>query len=225
MDKLNRLYIFNAEIFDQEERFNEAYSLVDADRRQKIDRFKYPNGKNLSLGAGFLLHKALEDIGISDYKLEYRMRDKPYIAGRDDVFFNISHSGSMVALGLSDKEVGVDIEKDKHFKESLVNYVFTGEDLSLAKALTASCGLSEDQTFTRLWTAKESIMKYSGMVITLEPKKIRLVLGAVIDNSNPTLSFSCEVFDCRNLIISSYSIEDYQLSVCSEYEEFEVINV
>ena len=223
MEKINRLYIFNTEVFDQEEQFNEAYALVDEDRRQKVNRFKHPKGRKLSLGAGFLLHEAMGEIGISDYRLDYRTYEKPYISGHDDVFFNISHSGNMVVLALSDKEVGVDIEADKHFKDSLVNYVFTAEDISLAKALTEICGLSEDQAFTRLWTAKESIMKYSGMGITLAPKKIGLALGRAEDNSNPQLRVECEAYDCRRLIISGYSLAGYQLSVCSEYEEFDAI--
>jgi 4'-phosphopantetheinyl transferase len=238
MEKISRLYIFDTEVFDQEEQFNEAYALVDEDRRQKVDRFKHYKSKKLSLGAGFLLHKAMGEIGISDYRLDYRTYEKPYISGHDDVFFNISHSGNMVVLALSDKEVGVDIEEDKHFKDSLVNYVFTAEDISLAGALTEICSLTEDQAFTRLWTAKESIMKYSGMGITLAPKKIGLALGRADgmenakgemppakaeDCSNPILRVSCEAYDCSRLIISSYYLAGYQLSVCSEYDAFNVI--
>ncbi len=225
MKMLNNLYILNTEIFDDEALFNEAYKLMDDVRKAKIDRLKYPKDKKLSLGAGFLLHKSLGDIGITNYALEYRMRDKPYLTGRDDIFFNISHSGNLVVLALSDLEVGVDVEKVRNFKESLINYVFSEQEIALAKDLSEVLGFTEDQAFTRLWTAKESIMKYSGMGIALEPKKITLSRRESDDGKSFDIAAISEAIDLSGISLTSYNLDGYQLTVCSECGSFEMIRV
>lgn len=36
---------------------------------------------------------------------------KPYLPDRDDIFFNLSHSGTYVLCGIADRQIGVDIQK------------------------------------------------------------------------------------------------------------------
>ena len=222
MENINRLYVLNTDIFDDTTAFNEAYAQMDHERKKKIDAFKYPKDKKLSLGAGFLLKKGLAEIGITDFEIIKGSNEKPYLDGFDNVFFNLSHSGNMVALGLSDKEIGVDIENIRNFRESLVNYVFSLDEQDMAKELVCSQNLSPNETYTRLWTAKESIMKYSGMGITLEPKKIVLSLRKNCPDPALMLFASSEALDLGSLTLSSYDIPDYQLTVCSEYRSFEL---
>ena len=219
----NTLYTLNTNIFNDNTLQQDVYNHIPQERREKIDRFRFEKDKRLSLGAGYLLQKALEEAGITDYHIEYRGRQKPYVAGRSDVFFNISHSGEMVALALSDKEVGVDIEKEQHFKENLIDYVFTQGDKALAKELTALLGITIDQAYTRLWTVKESVMKYSGLGIALAPKSILLSKAPISNNPGRFISASSESFDCKKLMLCSYSIPGYQLTVCSDHGSFKVI--
>ncbi len=203
----NRLYLLDVSVLEQEKNFKHWYSLMDQSRKNKIDAIKPQNGKLLSLGAGILLKKALENEGITDFELCYKGREKPYIKDREDVFFNISHSGKMVALGISDKEIGVDIEKVKEFKESLINYVFNDTDISFAKEL------SPKWAYTRLWTIKESLMKHSGLGIALVPKKIEIYA------QDENIRTRAEQYPCHGLNFTSYTAGDYQVSVCSEYPE------
>ncbi|MBO5622329.1 MAG: 4'-phosphopantetheinyl transferase superfamily protein [Butyrivibrio sp.] len=221
MDINNTLYTLNTNIFNDTGLYEDIYSQLPKPRQEKIDRFRFENDKKLSLGAGYLLKRALEEIGINDFTLEYRQREKPYIAGHSDVFFNLSHSGEMACLALSGSEVGVDIEKETHFKDNHLNYVFSEKDLSLAKDLMDMWKLSEDQIFTRLWTVKESIMKYSGAGIALAPKKILLSRSSLSQDKCCFEAFS-EGFDCSDLTISCYDIPGYQLSVCSKYDNFTI---
>ena len=128
----------NINMLEDQEQFDLWYDKMPDFRKRKIDAFKPHRSKLLSLGAGMLLDKALKDIGIDDYDIELDEHEKPRIKGMGDVFFNISHSGEVVCLGISDKEIGVDIEKVRHFKESLINYVFMPQDQELAKELMAT---------------------------------------------------------------------------------------
>jgi 4'-phosphopantetheinyl transferase len=131
----------------------------------------------------------------------------------------------MVLLGLSDKEIGVDIEAEKEFKDSLINYVVTDKEKALAKELEQTLNLSLNQVYTRLWTAKESVMKYSGMGISLEPKKIHLFIREASRNMNSVLGATSEVFDCSALTLVCASITGYQFTTCSEYLSFNLSEI
>ena len=58
-----------------------------------------------------MLDKALNSLSVGDYTVEYRGNDKPVLRNAKGLYFNISHSGDYVALALSDKEVGCDIQE------------------------------------------------------------------------------------------------------------------
>lgn len=225
MENINRLYLLNTDRFNDPIVFDDAYAQMDPERQKKIDAFKFPKDKKLSLGAGFLLKNALSEIGINDFSIEKRERGKPYLTGHEDIFFNLSHSGNMVLLGLSGKEIGVDIEAEKEFKDSLINYVFCDDEKSLAKELTKSLNLSPDQVYTRLWTAKESVMKYCGMGIALEPKKIHLFIREDSQNRDSILGAASEVFDCSFLTLICASIAGYQFTTCSGYHSFNLSEI
>ena len=47
-----------------------------------------------------------------DYRIARGEKGKPFIVGVENVFFNISHSGDYVVCSVSDREIGIDIEKN-----------------------------------------------------------------------------------------------------------------
>lgn len=194
----NKLYTFDTTELDNPGIYDYWYGKMNAARRKKVDAYRFDKDKKLSLAAGILLHRALEEIGITAYETCESDRGKPFIKGHEDVFFNLSHSGRMAALGISDREIGIDIEKRRRFEDTLIRYVFTASEIDLAKRLAEGLEMSdegfrvsdrdnssssehaaenpEDIVYTRFWTVKESIMKHSGKGIGLEPKKIILAL-------------------------------------------------
>ena len=161
------------------------------------------------------------------------------------VFFNLSHSGTKVALGISDKEIGVDIEKVRGFKDSLINRVFSDDEKELAKMLSEfdRQDANPDGAYTALWTAKESVMKYSARGLALMPETIELAIEGSFpgkrnscentggdqtdkDSDNLPVKVAClraraEEPDCSGLTLTVYAVDDYRLCVCSEYKEFE----
>ncbi len=206
----------NIDLLEDQAQFDLWYDKMPDFRKRKIDALKPHRSKLLSLGAGMLLDKAMKDCGFDDYEIELMENEKPHIKGRGDVFFNISHSGELVVIGISDKEIGVDVEKIKRFKESLINYVFMPQDQELAKELMESES-DKDKVYTRLWTVKESIMKHCGMGISLSPKNILLRLE---DGKIKASSAAC---DCEALNLIPYEIDDYQITICSECEDFTLL--
>ena len=89
---------------------SEAYKLLPECRKEKVDNFRFEKDKKLSAGAYLLLDKMLneEDIANPAFKIDkYR---KAYISNYENIYFNMSHSGKLVACAISDMEIGVDVE-------------------------------------------------------------------------------------------------------------------
>ena len=92
----NKLYIMNVDILSDEKIFQYYYEKLSDFRKEKIDAFRFEKDKKLSLGAGILLNNALSNEGLSDNNVYLDKNKKPFIFGRNDIFFNISHSGTLV---------------------------------------------------------------------------------------------------------------------------------
>lgn len=253
---MNKLYVMDVSFLEDPEEFEYWYEKMKPQRRKKIDAIKPEASKRLSLGAGILLDRALREIGITEYELVERGSGKPYLAcvtecvtdeasagGKPylsdvtghpcDIFFNLSHSGTKVALGISDKEIGVDIEKIRHFKDSLIKRVFTEEERQLAQRSSWSSGSNSsasdgacaepDEAYTALWTRKESYMKYTGRGLSLLGKEngsSPMSLPGKENGSSP-MSLPGKEYDSGPLHFTIYEPEGYKMCVCSEYEEFE----
>lgn len=111
-----------------------------------------------ALGASLLLLFALQNEGICMGNLpdfSYKERGKPYFAGLQNIHFNVSHTGNMVACAISDMEVGVDIEHVRRIKDTTIQRTFTEREQLFAK--------DSENGFVRLWTMKEACAKLRGI--------------------------------------------------------------
>ncbi|MBQ3427049.1 MAG: 4'-phosphopantetheinyl transferase superfamily protein [Clostridia bacterium] len=202
----NQLYILDARKLENEKVFGYWYNKMPPQRREKIDRFRFEKDKRLSLGAGILLYTALSREEVKKISIRCGEYGKPYLTDNKDVFFNISHSGSVAVCAVSSRPVGVDVEELRHFDERLKSYVYSADELGKDRS---------DSRCTRLWTIKESVMKYFGTGISLGAKKIHISFGDAI-------SVSCDGFDTAGLFISEYAYMTAAISVCSEFANFDV---
>ena len=83
--------------------------------------------------------------------------------------FNLSHSGDYVAVAISVEQVGVDLEqwKERLPVADLAAHAFRPEEAA------AIAGSTEPHLlFYRLWTAKEAVMKCTGLGLSLPPASI-----------------------------------------------------
>ncbi|MDE6411909.1 MAG: lecithin retinol acyltransferase family protein [Clostridia bacterium] len=81
--------------------------------------------------------------------------------------FSLSHSGNVVAVALSRKPVGVDIEGVHAVKAELAKKILTDEELAAYSVLTEN----REEYLSRKWTEKESLFKRSGGKV-FHPSKI-----------------------------------------------------
>ena len=169
----------------------EAAECVDPVRRNKTERLKGTGAKAASLGAGMLLQKMAMDLteGVENtdilfleedellavlqarmlreqappfsFSYEYGEQGKPQIVNFPKKY-NLSHSGDYVVCGVSDGEVGVDIQKWVPFKERTAERFFAPTEWKLLQELPAS---QRTELFYRLWSRKEAYGKYTGQGI------------------------------------------------------------
>ncbi len=205
----NHIYILNTHLLENVGTFDKWYSVMPTERRKKIDSFYFSKDKKLSLGAGILLHKGFLLEGITNTELMYGENGKPFLANRQDVCFNLSHSENMVICAFSDMPVGADIEAYHHFDDELANFVYHKSETEYIHNNMNDA----DAGFTRLWTIKESIMKYFGTGLSLEPKEIH------IDMQNGINAF-CKRYNCGNIYFTEYNTDEYYITVCSGYKDF-----
>ncbi|WP_455511264.1 4'-phosphopantetheinyl transferase family protein [Butyricimonas paravirosa] len=145
-----------------------------------------------------------------DYRIDRGEKGKPFIVGVENVFFNISHSGDYVVCAVSDREIGIDIEKRAKARMEVAGRFFHGEEVAQLKMLEED---KQDQLFFNYWSVKESFLKYIGTGLT------RPLNSFIVSFSGGDVS----LFEGRNklpLYVHACPVDDgYACHVCCEYEE------
>lgn len=99
----------------------------------------------------------------ADCEILYRAGGKPFV-NTDGIFVSISHTDGLCAAAVSDAEIGIDIEiipSDADSPERtgrlnrLAERYFSPDEVKYVESCAAS-------GFYRVWTAKESFIKFTG---------------------------------------------------------------
>ncbi|MCI8551212.1 MAG: 4'-phosphopantetheinyl transferase superfamily protein [Lachnospiraceae bacterium] len=111
-------------------------------------------------------------------------RGKPYFPEQPELFFSISHSGSFWVCAFAGAPVGVDVQK--HVKKAWESEKEAADRFErMADRFfhpREACWVKEEvyERFFRIWTAKESYVKYTGDGIGADFGKISLAPAASI---------------------------------------------
>lgn len=132
--------------------------------------------------------------------LAYNPNGKPYLL-RENVFFSISHTDTHIFLAVSDKEIGIDVEN----RLRKVDY------LPILKRFSSieQEKIKNVQDFLRLWTIKESVVKWLGGTLAKDLREIEYENGKVLYKRTPlpvTISFPL--------------IDGHYVSICGENDFF-----
>lgn len=161
--------------------------------------------KKLSLISYKLLKYAVKfeyEISIPDeYIFVKNSFGKPYFNNMN-IYFNISHCSKGIVCGVSNYEIGVDIQNiEPFFDEKLYNRVCCEEEM---KNIMKS--LESEKLFLRYWVLKESYIK---------------CIGNSILNRKYYMDFSKYKnahFELNNKKYSCFDVEENKIAVCSEGE-------
>ncbi|WP_300264868.1 4'-phosphopantetheinyl transferase superfamily protein [Microbacterium sp.] len=160
-------------------------------RRERAARYRFADDRRRSHVAGALIRRALARSGedpAGEHRLSAGEHGKPFLPGAA-LHFNVSHAGDRVVCAVSAQNLGVDVEAvmwpgldlRKIFSPDERDYVEGGDIVERARR------------FTRVWTLKESYIKYLGVGLGLPLRDFSVVHGeqlAVIDgagDSSPSM--------------------------------------
>lgn len=210
--KLYRIHIPKMEDPLQNQRLLE---LVFPERREKVIRYRMPDDRKRSLGAGIILRRILQENGLTENDLRYSENEKPVA---DSVFFNVSHAGDYVVGVSSDCQVGCDIEKIRKAPMEIAQRHFLVTESAYIQAAP-----DRDKAFFTLWTLKESYMKMTGMGMSLPLDSFEIV--------RTTDGFALGKSPEKPCFFKTMEFDGYMFSVSNETDfaiaesDFEDLNV
>ena len=143
--------------------------LLSEQRREQVLRFKHEQGRRECCAAYLLLCEGLRrEHGITEPPVfSYNEHGKPAIVDHPEIHFNMSHCREAAICVLSDRPVGVDVERIRTLNEGLMRYTMNSEEQQ--EILSAE---NPNLAFTVLWTRKEAALKCLGVGINDELKTI-----------------------------------------------------
>ena len=217
---MEKLYSMNVSVYQDDALFRESFRLLSETRKQKVDAFRFRKDKNLCLGAGVLLNLALSEYGLSEAVMVYGEtgNKKPVFLNAPEIHFNISHSGEMVILALSDAPVGCDIEQIGTADLRISRRFFTENEHGLLAACRSDG--ERNDLFFRMWTIKESYMKYTGEGMRLPLSEFEIDFSGdrpkIIRDGHPADCFVTEFdfFPGYRCAVISAREETPELSCC-----------
>lgn len=94
---------------------------------------------------------------------------KPYFADFPEIHFNLSHCDAGVLCAISDEKIGVDIECRFPYRKALAKRISHERELGIMECADET---ERERLLQRLWTVKESYLKYTGLGIRVEMNEL-----------------------------------------------------
>lgn len=158
-----------------EEEFEYYYSLMGENKKNRVNKFRFVDDKKRTVAGEMLSRKAIALFCSVDEKsivFEHHENGKPY-AKDIDVEFNISHSEDIVVCAVSNKQIGIDVEKIRRVNLDIAKRICSEEELKYIFGYKPSENDFSDSDdveiitrFFELWTKKEAYVKCSGIGIS-----------------------------------------------------------
>ncbi len=203
-----KLILSDTDYIKNEDSIMNHMNRMDEERKVTIYKNKIFENKKRLVTAGLLLDYMceMEDIDKPEYgRGQY---GKLFLKNREDIKFNLSHSGRYAACAYGEYEVGVDIQEKRVIKESaIVRFLSEREIEELPD------GLSQRMLkVNRLWCIKESFIKLIGIGLLYDMRNciVELEEGRIID-----LTEQYDMAYFKDFVIEP----DYCLSICSMYAD------
>ena len=174
--------------------YSRAYAVLSDARRRRADFYRFRDDKMRSITAGLF-------VGLIERSFGRVTEDTYGKLHSEGIEFSISHSGRYVAFAFSKTPAGVDIEKVGRNMD-IARRVMTAEEFEEFDSAVKED--DRDDVFCRMWTAKESYMKYRGLGFRLPPETFRVLYGH--DIRSPDISVTLTELDPP---------DGYHLTACS----------
>ena len=137
--------------------------------------------------SNYLIKKIADEYDIKNYNIIKNEYGKPYFEN-SNIYFNISNSESVSVAVISNKEIGIDIQKIK-YNDAIVNRTFTDSEKEYLNKVS-----DKAKAFTLIWRMNESYVKMLGVGIGYGLKNVDTI--SIIDKF--------KVIEYEDYIISIY---------------------
>lgn len=199
----------------QKEDFERLLSNLSIEKKEQIKRYKKYKDSLRSLIANILLNIILAkeaDIKIDEMSFYKNEFGKPYLRNTDNIYFNISHSYDWIVLAIDNMPIGIDIEKVKDVNLGVAKRFFTYDEYKYIISLEKE---KRVDSFYKIWTLKESYIKYKGLALYIALKSFSIIprgdMAEIKTYNN----------DIDNCYFKMYNIDkNYKMSVCASNDKF-----
>lgn len=164
------LYSYIAEEFNNK-RWNHYIEMMPTSIQNEIYRYRKWEDRHSSLFSKLLLKEVL-NLDKDDFSSSYKKDSfgKPYLEN-SKIKFNISHSKNYVICGISEIDLGLDIEYiDRVLELSYFAEIFTTDDWS--EIIKSG---NKKEAFFHQWSLRESICKADGRGLSAPIKDIKIL--------------------------------------------------
>ena len=158
-------------------RLADAGALLNDEEKSRARKFHFDPDRNRWTRSRALLRLSLAArmrLNPGNVQFCCGVNDKPELvsdAAGPPMSFNLSHSGDFAAIAMGVEAVGVDIEswRDDLPVADLAEHAFSQDEYSAIRSSTGPFLL-----FYQMWTAKEAVMKCTGLGMSLPPASIQI---------------------------------------------------
>ena len=161
--------------------------------------------------AELLLNRSLERCTDVQTPARYHRNEhgKPYLTDAPETYVNWSHSGAYVICAISDREVGIDLQKmDREPGKNLIRKALTLQEQKAYEQIEPE---KQKKRFYEYWSAKESFLKAlgTGFYTSLARFQVNFEEGnPVIEQQIHAKKYACQLLDFRE--------SEYVAAVCVE---------
>lgn len=141
---------------------------------ESIKRLVKQHDRNIKLVSRITLKYLLSrkmGRAIEEVEIQYNPFGKPYV-NHSSIEFNLSHSGNIILIGFDNRAIGVDIEEMRPIDNGTARFFMSEIEYKHFKTLLDE--QSRINFYYQIWTAKESLLKATGMGITNHINQIEI---------------------------------------------------
>lgn len=168
--------------FPGEEKAAWSEAWLSEEERDRAERYHFPADRQRFTYFHAMMRRLLASVlskGTDARELRFQAGEfgKPWLVDVPQLHFNLSHSQDQAVLAATwIGPVGIDVERvdDEFPVQEIAREYFVGEE----RAAIENAPTKDQRTlrFFQYWTAKEAVMKVTGLGMSLEPRSIELAL-------------------------------------------------
>ncbi len=156
-----QLYFLEIDPYINESVLVEMMAYIPNGKKESMLRYRQDIDRKIHIYSDIFIRCLISvksGIKYSEIDIKTSRTGKPFLACYPYCEFNISHTRNAVAAALSEKPVGVDIEKVRDIDIRIADKIFSDGELAWLY------NSAEDQNlrFFEIWTKKEALVKYYG---------------------------------------------------------------